>query len=59
MLPLQNHPLTVLLLAGARSKEHQNMAHFSLLAREMAQQMNPTEVEQCKLAAEVLLERKI
>lgn len=57
MLPMEDHPLTALLLAGARSTTHEAMSQSCLLAREMAAQMNPVEVEQCRLAADVLLER--
>lgn len=57
MLPMQDHPLTELLLAGARARTHEAMSQALMLARQMQQKMKPTEVEQCKLAADVLIER--
>lgn len=59
MLPMENHPLTSLLLAAARATHHDAMRQFLLLARQMQKEMTPTQVEQCKLAADVLIERQI
>lgn len=56
MLPMSDHPLTALLLAGARSTTSEAMRHSVLLARQLAAKMKPVEVEQCKLAADVLIE---
>lgn len=55
--PMQDHPLTALLLAGARSTTAEAMRQATMLARQLAEKMNPVEVEQCRLAADVLLER--
>ena len=57
MLPMQEHPLTALLLAGARSTTPEAMRQAVLLARQMAAQMKPVEVDQCRLAADILIER--
>ena len=51
--------MTALLLAGARSTTPEAMRQAVMLARQMAAQMKPVEVEQCKLAADILIERKI
>ena len=57
MLPMRDHPLTALLLAGARSTTPEAMRQAVMLARDMAAQMKPVEVEQCRLAADILIER--
>lgn len=56
MLPMSDHPLTALLLAGARSTTAEAMRQATMLARQLAAKMKPIEVEQCKLAADVLIE---
>ena len=55
--PMSDHPLTKALIAGAQAKNHQAMSQATLLARDIARDLAPVQVEQCKLAAEVLIER--
>lgn len=57
MMPMQDHPLTLALIAGARAKTHEAMQQAMMMARQMAAQMKPVEVEQCRLAADILIER--
>ncbi len=59
MLPMQNHPLTLAMIAGARATTHDAVRHSMMIARQLARELTQTQVEQCKLAAEVLIERKI
>ena len=57
--PMSYHPLTLALIAGARAHTHEAMRQASLLSRQMAHGLTPTEIEQCKLAAEVMIERNL
>lgn len=59
MLPMQNHPLTLAMLAGAQATTQDAIRHSMMIARQLARELTPTQVEQCKLAAEVLIERKM
>ena len=59
MMPMQDHPLTLALVAGARATTHEAIRQAMLLAKQMANGLTPTQVEQCKLAADVLIEREI
>lgn len=59
MLPMQNHPLTLAMMTGARATTHEAVRHSMMIARELARDLTPTQVEQCKLAAEVLIERRM
>ena len=56
---MSEHPYTLALIAGARAYTHEAMRQASLLSRQMAHGLTPTEIEQCKLAADVMIERNM
>ena len=57
MLPQQNHPLTLAYLAGARARTHDSMRQVLPVIRQLEQVASDVLREQCKLAAEVTMER--
>ena len=57
MLPQQNHPLTLAYLAGARAKTHDAMRQAMPVIHQLEQVESEMSRAQCKLAAEVLMER--
>lgn len=57
--PMSDHPYTLALIAGSRARSHDAMRQAMVFARQIARELKPTEVEQCKLAAEVLIEREM
>ena len=59
MLPMQDHPLTLALVAGARATTHEAARQSVMLARQIQKELTQTQIEQCKLAADVLIEREI
>lgn len=56
---MSDHPYTLALIAGSRARSHDAMRQAMVFARQIARELKPTEVEQCKLAAEVLIEREM
>lgn len=57
MLPQQNHPLTLAYMAGARARSDESLRQVMPLIRQLEQVASEMDREQCKLAAEVMLER--
>lgn len=59
MLPNQNHPLTRAYMLGARSTTPAAMTEAMRLIRACETGADQLTIDQCKLAAEFLLERKM
>jgi hypothetical protein len=59
MLPNQNHPLTRAYMLGARATSPQAMTEAMRLIRACETGVDQLTIDQCKLAAEVLIERKM
>lgn len=59
MVPMQNHPLTRAHMMGARATTHQSLAQAARLIRELEKRETEQTIAACKLAAEVLIERKM
>jgi hypothetical protein len=59
MLPNQNHPLTRAYMLGARATSPQAMTEAMRLIRACELGVDQLTIDQCKLAADVLLERKM
>lgn len=57
MLPNEDHPLTLAYLAGARSREHEPMRQAMRLIQSLERDASELLLAQCRLAADVLLER--
>ena len=57
MLPQQNHPLTRAYLLGARSNTTQAYAEALRLIRACEADADQLTIDQCKLAADVMIER--
>ena len=57
MLPQQNHPLTRAYLLGARSNTNQAYAEALRLIRACEADADQLTIDQCKLAADVMIER--
>ena len=58
MLPQQNHPLTLAYIAGARARTHETVSQVLRIMKSLEQVESEMTKAQCKLAAEVMLERK-
>jgi hypothetical protein len=58
MLPNQNHPLTLAHIAGARATTHSAMADAVKLIRALEKDAAEQTIAACRLAAEILIERK-
>jgi hypothetical protein len=58
MLPRQNHPLTRAYLLGARSTTQAAYSEALRLIRGCETHADQLTIDHCKLAAEVLIERK-
>jgi len=58
-LPQKNHPLTLAYLMGARSTTQSAYAAALRLIRACETDADQLTIDQCKLAAEVLIERKM
>jgi hypothetical protein len=56
IFPKADHPLTLAYIAGARAATHDAMVQAARLIREL-EKRSGCEVDACKLAAEVLIER--
>ncbi len=59
MLPNQNHPLTRAYMLGARSTTQSAYAEALRLIRASEDAADQITIDQCKLAAEILIERKM
>jgi hypothetical protein len=59
MLPKQNHPLTRAYMLGARSTTTPAYAEALRLIHACETEADQLTIDQCKLAAEVMLERKM
>lgn len=57
--PKHNHPLTLAYIAGARATTPQAIKDAMAIIRSCEADADPVLLAQCKLAAEVLIERKI
>ena len=57
MLPNENHPLTLAYIAGARSREYEPMRQAMRLIQSLERDATEQLRAQCKLAAEILMER--
>jgi hypothetical protein len=58
-MPNQNHPLTRAYMLGARATSPQAMTDAMRLIAACELGVDQLTIDQCKLAAEVLLERKM
>jgi hypothetical protein len=58
MLPNENHPLTRAYMLGARSTTTSAYAEALRLIRACERAADQLTIDQCKLAAEVLIERR-
>ena len=58
-LPQQNHPLTRAYMVGARSTTQSAYAEALRLIRACETDADQLTIDQCKLAAEVMIERKM
>ena len=59
MLPNQNHPLTRAYMLGARATSPQAMSEAMRLIRACEIGVDQLTIDQCKLAAEVMIERRM
>jgi hypothetical protein len=59
MMPQHDHPLTLAYIAGARATTYQALRDAVAVIRSFETDENETLVAQCKLAAEVLIEREM
>lgn len=59
MLPQQNNPLTQAYILSTRVTTHESLVQAARLIHELEKGKTGCEVDQCKLAAEVLIERKM
>ena len=59
MLPQHDHPLTRTYILGARAATTEAMRNALEIIRAIEQGLDQTTVAQCKLAAEVLIERRM
>jgi|GEM_PF-4130854 len=56
--PEAQNPLTLALIQSTRVKTHEQMIQAARLIRALEDQLTGCEVDRCRLAAEVLIERK-
>lgn len=59
MLPQQDNPLTRAYVSSTRVTTHEGMVQAARLIHELEKSRTGCEIDQCKLAAEVLVERKL
>lgn len=59
MFPQQNNPLTQAYILSTRVTTHEDLVQAARLIRELESSRTSCEIDQCKLAAEVLIERKM
>jgi hypothetical protein len=58
-MPNQNHPLTRAYMLGARATNHASMSEAMRLIHACERAADRLTIDQCKLAAEILIERKM
>jgi hypothetical protein len=58
MLPNENHPLTLAHIAGARATTHTAMADAIRMIRALEKDATEQTIAACRVAAEILIERK-
>jgi hypothetical protein len=58
-MPNQNHPLTRAYMLGARATSHASMSEAMRLIHACERAADRLTIDQCKLAAEILIERKM
>jgi hypothetical protein len=59
MFPQANNPLTQAYVLSTRVTTQESMMQAARLIRELEKSRTSCEIDQCKLAAEVLIERKM
>lgn len=59
MFPQANNPLTQAYVLSTRVTTHESLVQAARLIRELEKSRTGCEIDQCKLAAEVLIERKL
>lgn len=59
MLPQQTNPLTLAYIAGTKAHTHDDMRRAVEIIRSIEQSTSEIIRMQCKLAAEILIERKM
>lgn len=59
MLPMQDHPLTLAYIAGTRAHTQESIRENMRLVFSLEKDASETLLAQCRLAAEVLIERKM
>jgi hypothetical protein len=59
MFPQTNNPLTQAYILGTRATTQESLLQAARLIRELEKSRTGCEIDQCKLAAEVLIERKM
>jgi hypothetical protein len=57
--PESDNPLTLALIQSTRAKTHEDMVQAARLIRALEFKLTGCEVDRCRLAAEVLIERKL
>jgi len=57
--PESDHPLTLALIQSTRATTHIDMVQAARLIRALESKLTGCEVDRCRLAAEVLIERKL
>lgn len=58
MLPNEQHPLTLAYMAGVRARTYDAMKQATIVIVSLEKNESETTRAQCKLAAEVLMERR-
>ena len=58
-MPNQNHPLTRAYILGARAKTSDTMREATILIKQIEGAADQLTIDQCKLAAEVMIERRM
>ena len=59
MFPQENNPLTQAYVLSTHATTHDGMQQAARLIRALEQDRTSCEIDQCKLAAEVVIERKL
>lgn len=57
MIPQHDHPLTLAYVAGARVRDHKQMGEIMRLIRSLETDAPRILIDQCRLAADITLER--
>jgi hypothetical protein len=59
MFPQANNPLTQAYVLSTRVTTHESLVQAARLIHELEKSRTGCEIDQCKLAAEVLIERRL